>query len=199
MTNHMHILVPLKEVDRKMEISNTRLSIIRAVEAGMEHKSIDKIKVAHVCNNAGISRTTFYEYFTDIYDVVNWLWETLEQDGLLAIGKSLNWHDAHLQGFKNLEKFKNFFKLASRSKDYNNVMDYSFRKAFSLGVERLEERLGRKLSDEELLGFEIYSHSGADITKEWIQNGMVQDPEWITKVLDDNLPDFYKVLLEPER
>ncbi len=38
-----------------------------------KHKNIEKISVKDVIDECGISRTTFYYYFDDIFDAVEWL------------------------------------------------------------------------------------------------------------------------------
>ena len=40
-------------------------------------KSIDKITIGQIVTDAGYNRSTFYEYFTDIYDVLNQLEDSL--------------------------------------------------------------------------------------------------------------------------
>ncbi len=181
-----------------VEISKSRMAIIRALESEMEETPLDKVKVTHVCRAAGVPRSTFYEYFTDIYDVANWLWEVLQQDGLLAIGDTLNYHDGIVQNFKNFYQFKNFFTLAARSKAYDNVMDYAQRKTHKKVLSVIETRLGRSLSEEESIEFKLYSYGGSEIAKEWIRDGMETSPELIAGVLDKDFPEFFKEILDPE-
>ncbi len=182
-----------------MEISKTRLAIIRAVEAEMEHKGIDKVKVSHICNEVGISRTAFYGYFDDIYDVADWLWITLQQDALLSIGKTVNHYEGVLRNFQNLLEFRNFFRLAIQSNAYNGLTKYGYREAGNAIINKLEQRLERSLATEELLQFKVYNYGASRITQEWMLEGMPWSPDMMARVVDESLPIFFRDLLEPEK
>lgn len=45
----------------------TKMKILHAV-----NKSLDKITIAEICENAGISRQTFYRHFESKYDIPWW-------------------------------------------------------------------------------------------------------------------------------
>ncbi len=47
-------------------------------------KSIDKIKIAEICKNAGTARSTFYLYFESVYDLM----EEIEDEILLESNKT---------------------------------------------------------------------------------------------------------------
>jgi len=49
----------------------TRANLITAFWELLAHKRIDKITIKEITNVAGYYRSTFYEYFTDIYDLSN--------------------------------------------------------------------------------------------------------------------------------
>lgn len=49
----------------------TRENIIAAFWMLYKEKGIDKISVKEIANIAGYNRSTFYEYFTDVYDLLN--------------------------------------------------------------------------------------------------------------------------------
>ena len=46
---------------------STKMRILHAVD-----KSLDRITVAEICRNAGISRQTFYRHFESKYDIPWW-------------------------------------------------------------------------------------------------------------------------------
>ncbi len=59
---------------------NTRKHIQSAYLKLMRDKNWDRITVIEVCSAAGITRGTFYQYYDDIYDVVEQLENTLLTD-----------------------------------------------------------------------------------------------------------------------
>ena len=54
----------------------TRQAIMDAFWALYRERPIEKISVKEVCDRAGYNRSTFYEYFTDTYSVL----EAIEED-----------------------------------------------------------------------------------------------------------------------
>lgn len=51
----------------------TRNAIVATFKKLVHEKSFYKITVTNLCDETGISRRCFYDYFKDIYDVVNWI------------------------------------------------------------------------------------------------------------------------------
>jgi len=59
--------------------AQTRENLIRAFWSLYRQQKIEHITIKDITSKAGYHRSTFYEYFVDIYDVLNQL-----EDGLLA-------------------------------------------------------------------------------------------------------------------
>lgn len=57
--------------------ATTQLRIIDSVLALMETRGIDKVNVTDVVKDAGITRSTFYAYFDDVYDVLGYVEEQI--------------------------------------------------------------------------------------------------------------------------
>lgn len=55
----------------------TQLRIIDSVLALMGTRGIDKVNVTDVVKDAGVTRSTFYAYFDDVYDVLGYVEEQL--------------------------------------------------------------------------------------------------------------------------
>lgn len=58
----------------------TKLFILQAFQKLVQKKSFDKITVDNICREAQVGRTTFYRYFTDKYDILDYsIRETFRQ------------------------------------------------------------------------------------------------------------------------
>ena len=80
--------------------------IKNSLKSIMENKPINKIKIIDICKEANISRTTFYNHYVDIYDLI----EDFEKDIL---------NDLDIKNFQNIDNSeKNLIKLLE------NVLDY---------------------------------------------------------------------------
>lgn len=65
-------------MSKRMEITaQTKQNIVDAFWALYCEKRIEKITVKDITNKAGYNRGTFYEYFTDVYDVLKYIENSL--------------------------------------------------------------------------------------------------------------------------
>lgn len=84
-------------------------------------KPIDKITIKEITSLAGYNRSTFYQYFTDVYDLLEYI-----EDDLLAAAKAVWEKDAHSIFNPNLQQLMTFFEskeqyLKALLGDYGNV------------------------------------------------------------------------------
>ena len=56
---------------------HTRYIFAKAIKELIKTRPLDKITVIDIVTNAGKTRQTFYRYFKDKYDLVNWYFEKL--------------------------------------------------------------------------------------------------------------------------
>ncbi|MBR6479997.1 MAG: TetR/AcrR family transcriptional regulator, partial [Clostridia bacterium] len=70
----------------------TKNDILTAFNALIETKGFDKITVQMIIDEAGIGRATFYRYFKDKYDVMNYNYMKFIEEYLL-IGKAQTFED----------------------------------------------------------------------------------------------------------
>ena len=65
------------ETQKSPKSVQTRRRIINSYAELLEDHDYDKISVSALCKRAGIVRSTFYVYFSDIYDVIQYLEDDL--------------------------------------------------------------------------------------------------------------------------
>jgi AcrR family transcriptional regulator len=85
----------------------TRQTFIDAFCAAYETKPVEKITVAELTREAGYNRGTFYEYFVDVYNLL----EQIEDELIDHIGERVastiskgNFADIFLEAFANLQE-----------------------------------------------------------------------------------------------
>ncbi len=84
-----------------------KLQILHAVD-----RSLDKMTVAQICENAGVSRQTFYRHFESKYDIPWWYTIFIRQFYLDEIGRSLSWEVGYYQHLRLvLQEHRFFFSL----------------------------------------------------------------------------------------
>lgn len=74
-----------------------RARILRTVYELVEEIPFDKLSISLICDRVGISRPTFYRYFSDRNEVCNWFIRTTLNSSLTQLGILFSWHEALLR------------------------------------------------------------------------------------------------------
>lgn len=120
----------------------TRQNIMDAFWELYCKKRIEKITVQEIATKAGYNRSTFYEYFTDVYDVL----EQIEQSLLPAIEELPPLTSAEGDN----SAIDSFIKLYSNSSQYYTILlgdngDPAFAGKIKNGIkEKLKEQFRKK-------------------------------------------------------
>ncbi len=83
---------------------NARNAFLEAFWKLYEKKDISKIKVQEICDVAGYHRNSFYRYFKDVYDVLEYIYEMIINEMLLVYDDSfiLNDNEKYIKQFKKI-------------------------------------------------------------------------------------------------
>lgn len=101
-----------------MSKESTRKDIIDAFWSLYQVKDISKISVKEICEIAGYHRTTFYDHFTDVYDVLNQL-ELLLLPPFELIIEELN-QSKECIDFNPI--FEQFLSILAQNKEYLSII-----------------------------------------------------------------------------
>ena len=109
--------------DRLKIVSNSeiKLEITSALDRLMNSTDLDRISVKAICDEAGVSRATFYRYFEDKFDVVKWYLQYLDTKGVDRIGRSLSWYEGYFLSTAIIHDNVQFFLDAAKSRDLNSL------------------------------------------------------------------------------
>ncbi len=187
--------MPLKERNTS---ADTKLRIVDTLETLMQNGPLEKVKVSSLCKQAGVSRTTFYEYFCDVFAVPTWLWDNLMGESLYQMGLTLGCYQAHLKKFKLLLNHQEFFRLAFKSDDFNSVFEHGSREVKERTIHAATCNAGRPLTNDELLKIEFRNAGSAFMTRYWIMHGMQESPEEMADLFLSFTPQFLVDFLEPQ-
>ena len=81
-------------------MGDTRYIFAECIKQLMNHQSLDKITVTDIVEMSGKTRQTFYRYFRDKYDLVNWYFEVLADKSFLQIGNSETLREGLIKKFQ---------------------------------------------------------------------------------------------------
>lgn len=171
-----------------------RKAISDALERLLERTdSLQEISVADILDECGLSRPTFYRYFSDKYDVVNWsyTYHVEELTGLYDEGGGVS-DEALLRSFVQFFYDKRNF--------FCKIMDYVGQNSF---YEHYYSRLvhwytavrDQPAQDAEVLSVEerymlVYAAAGiTQVLHKWLSEGCKESPEQIFQIIRQYTPD----------
>lgn len=100
----------------------TKKAIAESLKKIMKEKRFDKISVAEICEDCGLTRKSFYYHFKDKYDLVSWIfdYEFLGKKERI-IGYDMVWFFDNL--FSYLSENRSFYKKLFDSDGQNSFHD----------------------------------------------------------------------------
>ena len=172
----------------------TKYIFAQSIKDLMNKQSLDKITVTDIVSHSGMTRQTFYRYFQDKYDLVNWYFEKLADKSFRQIGNSSTLREGLIKKFSFLLNDQVFFTQAFKSKDYNNVESYDYQCILEFYTQIIQKKIGNIPTDILFL-LEMYCHGSITMTVQWAIGGMKESPEKIADLLIDALPLKLEALL----
>lgn len=159
----------------KREFSRTLKELARS-------RPLASITVLELTRACGMSRGTFYNHFLDIYDLINWTFET---DVIAPLQAYINQNDHSWSGITEqcLQKMyaeRDFYCQAVRHAGQNNLCDYMQERNLDSWKMLIQGYMGtEKTFDPETLDFfeRFTSQAIANMVIQWARDGMPIPPE----------------------
>ena len=173
----------------------TRMRIIAAIEQLLRSRDPDKIRVNDICRLSGVSRTTFYVYFEDVYAAIQWCWDDLCSRTIYRINDDLTWEEGHQAMLHGIKEHAEFYQKCFVFKDYQSLFAYGYRKSLCYHIENLQSRLGRELTEQERFELDYSVRALSAITTKWAESGMEPSIGSLTMLLARFVPPFARLKL----
>ncbi len=152
-----------------IEKQDTKYRIADALEFLMQTKSISKISISDIMNKSGLSRQTFYRYFIDIYDLINWLHSERNQMSISIFEENKNVVESFDISLKLMLRYKNFYKYIINLEGPNSFLIFFSNQITTACKKYIGEN---RLNPELLLSIRLYAIGATNIITDWIKNGM---------------------------
>lgn len=149
----------------------TKRDIKQALTELCEEMPFERVSVRLICDKAGISRQTFYQYYRDKYEVSIALQQQVLGDNFTQLGKTIGWREAYLNTFREMEKYHTAMASMQRSRDVNAIMLTAERNSLRDFEQCYIDRYGESPSG--LIAFQMkwFSHFATDVPAYWIAGG----------------------------
>lgn len=172
----------------------TRKDIMRAYNTLIKKSCMDKITVAQLAKEAGISKATFYRYFKDKYDVMNYNYKVL-LDSMATPEKSSSYKDLYRNLYKHGQENWKFLQNAFETIGRNSFGEYIETYSMQL-VEKItmHNRGGLGLTEMEKLQCDVFSRGIPYMYRKWIFDKYSLNPDEAAQALYEIMPSTLRDL-----
>ncbi len=176
-----------------------RKRVFEAAEELLADRSFSDLSVTDICAAADISRQTFYRYFKDKYDILQWHFVTGVGQYLFEVGRTLNWHDATLLSIREIMDHKVIYMAAyQQSRGYQSISAFGHRAVRDNLVETLVTYKGVEISDSLDFQIRFFAEATLNVFTNWGKKGMNIPAEPFATYLCECVPHgLFKLLNKP--
>lgn len=166
----------------------TRYKLAEAMKRLMESQPLEKITVTQITELCDTTRPTFYRYFKDKYDLINWYFDKLAQKSFKQMGVSLSLREALLKKFEFMTLEKKFFSEAFSCEEQNNLIDYDYEMIYQFYCDFIRKSAPVEFTPDIEFLLRMYCRGSICMTADWAKSGMRLPPERMADLLIDALP-----------
>ena len=155
----------------------------------LEKKALEKITIQNITENCQLTRSTFYRYFKDKYELMNWIY-TNEIDTFLRANPDISsWKDLLTTVTQFLKKNQPFFSTIIEFKGQNSFEDFLYTYSSSYCINHILNCSEKKqLSSTESIAISIYIGGTMKALFNWIKSGCKESPEEMSKIMSECMP-----------
>lgn len=167
----------------------TKLWIAQTMKKLMVKKSLEKIRVTEICQEAEIERPTFYYHFKDKYDLVAWIFfnDAFKVDVISV--------DSAAKGLELMRKDYLFYKKAYEDTSQTPLWQYML----EYFVERYSNEAKKilkadKLDTQSSYSIRLYCYGAVGMTREWLLNDNITPAKTLVKMMFNSMPENMRAI-----
>ncbi|MBR1696429.1 MAG: TetR/AcrR family transcriptional regulator C-terminal domain-containing protein [Selenomonas sp.] len=153
-------------------------------------KSVEKITIKEITQNCGMTSTTFYNHFSDKYELLAWIYNVSMEPFLGRLGTDVSWRECVWQSAFILTENQPFYRNSLQ----NTAGQVSFRYATNdFAIDLILERIRRNFGLDEItaeIRFYVvfYMRAISEAINDWFLNGMKLSLDEFTDLLVQGMP-----------
>ncbi|HHU18307.1 MAG TPA: TetR family transcriptional regulator [Clostridiales bacterium] len=171
-------------MDTKKRIADSMFNLLKS-------NSFDKITVQTILDDCKVSRSTFYRYFDDKYELMNWCYQSYV-DTLLSMDGRKRLHLI----YQFLDDNHKYFERATKVHGKNSFLDFLYNYTYNLykGI-YLKNTNSSELSDEARVILEYACAGAVHILDNWLNNGRKESVSEMAEWTFNLIPEIYRQYL----
>jgi probable dihydroxyacetone kinase regulator len=163
----------------------TKKAIAESLKKLLIKKPLSKITINDIVDDCGITRQTFYYHFTDIYDLIEWIFTSEATIALNGEKTYDTWQEGFLHIFQYVLDNKAFVTNTYHSINREQLERYLYNETYNLLIGVVEEKaagLSVKEEDKTFIA-DFYKYGFTGLMLGWIRTGMKDEPSLIIERL----------------
>ena len=169
--------------------------LAEAMKTCMRTMPVEKITVKEIVQECGTTRQTFYRYFLDKYDLINWYFDKILLESFEHMGEGTTVYEGLCKKFQYIEEEKLFFKVAFRNDQQNCLREHDFRLILAFYTRQIEEKTKEPISENLRFLLEMYCQGSIYMTVQWVLGERKSTPQEMAKALVSAMPsELYDVM-----
>lgn len=169
--------------------------LAEAMKTCMRTMPVEKITVKEIVQECGTTRQTFYRYFLDKYDLINWYFDKILLESFEHMGEGTTVYEGLCKKFQFIEEEKLFFKAAFRNDQQNCLREHDFRLILAFYTRQIEEKTKEPISENLRFLLEMYCQGSIYMTVQWVLGERKSTPQEMAKALVSAMPsELYDVM-----
>ncbi|MBR3721837.1 MAG: TetR/AcrR family transcriptional regulator C-terminal domain-containing protein [Selenomonadaceae bacterium] len=152
----------------------TKEILAESIQELAAKKSVDKITIKEITQNCGLTPTTFYNHFSDKYELLACIYNVSIESFFGRLGKDVSWRDCLYQSAFILTKNKPFYKNALENTQGQVSFRYATNNfAIDLVIERIRRNFGFTEIPADIRFFVVfYMRALSEAINDWFLEGM---------------------------
>lgn len=164
--------------------------LAEAMKNCMRTMPVEKITVKEIVQECGTTRQTFYRYFLDKYDLINWYFDKILLESFEHMGEGTTVYEGLCKKFQYIEEEKLFFKAAFRNDQQNCLREHDFQLILAFYTRQIEEKTKEPISENLRFLLEMYCQGSIYMTVQWVLGERKKQVEVNYNVINP-LPAFF--------
>lgn len=193
--SHDEITLVNRTAERSVPMVNRTLNaIISGFNKLIAEVDFHKISVEMIMKEAGVSRSTFYRYFKDKYDVMNANFKNV-LDYYIAPSRSRNYRDLCYHLFAYAQDNLKAFKRALDSTGFNSLSNFIYEYAYETALKiTRQNRGGEGFTPAEELQVDVFCNGICAVYRNIANQRYSIDPSIAADALYEMMPESLKHL-----
>lgn len=179
----------------------TKKALANSLKKILSKKEFNKVTINDIVDDCGVNRQTFYYHFKDIYDLLEWIYtnEVIEKiKNIESDSPAENWQQEFLYVFEYILDNKKFVYNTYYSVSRALFLNFIYKQTNMLLTRVIDEKSKKIAVQNKNKKFiaDFYKYAFVGLVQEWIENGMLENPEEIIKKLSIMLEGSFDSAIE---